>query len=256
MSIIQKSSIAKSSRKWSIRLLAQLGIVHKDIQSTAAIPLVERLKVSAAAFITLFLITFISQYVQNPEAAAILLASMGASAVIIFALPSSPLGKPWNFTCSHIMACLIGVGMTYIVTDLALMAGLTVAAILMLMYIFECIHPPAAATALVPVLASQNGPVGYDIIVAVGLNLTVFLLASFTLNRLLLHRTAPKMPQPYDAIHLHKDQSPLNRLGLQSDDLRHAISLFDSVLDVNEQDLEKFTNRLNSMRINDAVAKF
>jgi len=200
------SPIVNTGRKWSIRLLAQLGIVQKDIQSTAAIPLVERVKVSAAAFITLFLVTFVSQIIQDQGASAVLLASMGASAVIIFALPSSPLGKPWNFACSHSLACFIGLGMTYLISDFALMAGLTVAAVLMLMYIFECIHPPAAATALVPVIASQSGPVSDDILVAVALNLIVFLLASATLNRLVFRRAAAKIEQPYDPIHLHKDR--------------------------------------------------
>lgn len=231
--------ILNYGRKWSTRLLVQLGVIEKDSQSTAGIPLIERVKVSLAAFITLFLVTIISQYLQDSKESAVLLASMGASAVIIFALPSSPLGKPWNFSVSHILGCLVGFAMTYMLTNLALMAALSVASILMLMYIFECIHPPAAATALVPVIASQNGSVNPHILLAVALNLIVFIIASEILKRTIFYRNKPKSNLLYDPIHLHKDKTPLQRMGLQSEDLRRAVNSFDSVLDVNEQDLER-----------------
>ncbi|MDO6527840.1 HPP family protein [Motilimonas sp. 1_MG-2023] len=226
-------------QKWFFRLLALLGIQPKDSQSTIGIPLLERVKVAIAAFITLFLVTWVSLSLQDPQAATVLLASMGASAVIIFALPSSPLAKTWNFMASHSLACLVGLGMTYVVHDFALMAGFTVAAILMLMYIFQCIHPPAAATALVPVIASQSGGVNYTIITSVAINLVVFSAVSILLNRFVLQRASAKLVKQYDPIHLHQDHTPLKRLGLQTDDLMHAINSFDSVVDISEQDLEQ-----------------
>jgi CBS domain-containing membrane protein len=207
--------------------------------SSGTIALGEKIKVSLAALITLFFVTFISQIVLEPYASAVLLASMGASAVIIFALPSSPLGKPWNFIVSHSLGCIVGFGITHLIGDLALMAGLSVAVILMLMYTLDCMHPPAAATALVPVIASQSGQVSYWIFVAVALNVIIFLAASVLLNRVLLNRARINNKDPYDPIHLHKDHTPLQRLGIQPDDLRRAIHSFDTILDVNEADLER-----------------
>ncbi|MBD1572597.1 CBS domain-containing protein [Vibrio sp. S17_S38] len=231
--------ISHHTKKWFLRLLAQLGVVHNDSQSISTIPLLERSKVAMAAFVTIFLVTIIGTQMQDPNAALVLLGSMGASAVIIFALPSSPLAKPWSFVAGHTIAAVLGISMTMVISDFALLASLTIAIILMLMYIFECMHPPAAATALVPVIASRNIDVGYDLLIPVMLNVVVFLLVSLILNRWVLRRKLSVLPEKFDPVHLHNDQSPLKRLGLQQEDLMQAINSFDTVLAVSEQGLEQ-----------------
>ncbi|OEF26824.1 HPP family protein [Vibrio rumoiensis] len=231
--------LINQGRKWSLRLLAQLGVVKKDSQSISAIPLSERMKVSLAAFITIFTVTIVSGYVQDPGAALVLLGSMGASSVIIFALPSSPLAKPWSFMVGHMLAAVVGITMALIIDDFALLAGVTIAIILMLMYIFECMHPPAAATALVPAIGSRSLDVGYEFLIPIMINLFVFLIVSLMLKQSILRRKKIVTTENFDPVHLHNDQSPLKRLGLQQDDLMQAINSFDSVLAVSEQDLEQ-----------------
>lgn len=222
------------------RLLNQLGLVRQDSQSLSSIPLWQRLKVALAAFIALFIVTFTSQQLADTTSTIILLASMGASSVLLFGLPNSPLAKPWSFAAGHLISAAIGLICSHLFTDLALMAAVTIGCVLFAMYIFECMHPPGGATALVPVIASTDQLLGYDFLLyPVALNVLVMLAASLLLNRLLLKRPQQKTPEKFDPVHLHQDFSPLKRLGLQPEDLLSALNSFQTVVDVSEQDLER-----------------
>ena len=221
-------------------LLAQLGLIKRDSQRLSAIPLTERLKVALAAFIALFIVTYTSMQLADMASTAVLLASMGASSVLLFGLPNSPLAKPWSFVGGHLISATIGLLCSHLFTDLALMAAVTIGCVLFVMYLFECMHPPGGATALVPVIASSNTALGYDFLLyPVALNVFVMLAVALLLQKFWLKQGLQKPSQQYDPIHLHHDKSPLHRLGLQTEDLLSALNSFDTVIDISEQDLER-----------------
>jgi CBS domain-containing membrane protein len=219
---------------------AQLGLVKQDSQRLSAIALTERLKVAFAAFITLFVVTYTSLQLADTSSTIVLLASMGASSVLLFGLPNSPLAKPWSFVGGHLISACVGLLCSHLFTDLALMAAVTIGIVLFVMYIFECMHPPGGATALVPVIAASDQVLGYDFLLyPVALNVFVMLAMALLLNKILLKRGLQKPPEKFDPVHLHHDQSPLKRLGLQPEDLLSALNSFDTVVDISEQDLER-----------------
>jgi CBS domain-containing membrane protein len=219
---------------------AQLGLVKQDSQRLSAIALTERLKVAFAAFITLFVVTYTSLQLADTSSTIVLLASMGASSVLLFGLPNSPLAKPWSFVGGHLISACVGLLCSHLFTDLALMAAVTIGIVLFVMYIFECMHPPGGATALVPVIAASDQVLGYDFLLyPVALNVFVMLAMALLLNKILLKRRLQKPPEKFDPVHLHHDQSPLKRLGLQPEDLLSALNSFDTVVDISEQDLER-----------------
>ncbi len=219
-------------------LLERLGIRNKDSQTLSNIALNERIKVATAAFISLFVVSITSQYFAGYSSQVVLLASMGASAVLLFGLPSSPLAKPWSFIGGHLISAFIGVACTYMFSHFALMAATTIALVLLAMYMFECMHPPGGATALVPVIATEQG-IGFDfLLLPVALNVLTMLLLAMFLNKFLMGRSLlNKKPKNFDPIHLHNDPSPLKRLGLQQEDLHYALNHYQTVIDVNESDL-------------------
>ena len=221
-------------------LLAQLGLIKRDSQRLSAIPLTERLKVALAAFIALFIVTYTSMQLADMASTAVLLASMGASSVLLFGLPNSPLAKPWSFVGGHLISGTVGLLCSHLFTDLALMAAVSIGCVLFVMYLFECMHPPGGATALVPVIASADTVLGYDFLLyPVALNVFVMLAVALLLQKFWLKQGMQKPSQQYDPIHLHHDKSPLNRLGLQTEDLLSALNSFDTVIDISEQDLER-----------------
>lgn len=225
--------------KWTL-LLARLGLTQADSQRLSALPFTQRLKVACCAAVALYLVTLISQQLSSPDAAVILLASMGASSVLLFALPNSPLAKPWSFLAGHFIPACIGLACSHLFTDLALMAAVTIALVLFCMYLFECMHPPGGATALVPVIASPQGLLPLDFLwYPVGLNMLVMFCIALLLNKLILKRQIlPAPTQAFDPVHQHHDAPPLKRLGVQAEDLMSALNSADTVLDIREQDLE------------------
>lgn len=171
--------------------LARLGWIRTDQQRLSAIPLLERLKVATAACVALYLVTFISLQFTDPKVGIVLLASMGASSVLLFGLPNSPLAKPWVFVAGHLIPASIGLLCSHLFHDFALMAAVTIGCVLFAMYIFSCMHPPGGATALVPVIAASDQVLGIEFLLyPVAMNVAVMLSVALLLQKFWLKRGA------------------------------------------------------------------
>lgn len=84
-----------------------------------------------------------------------LVASMGASAVLVFAVPHGPLSQPWSVFGGHLVSALIGVGCAQAFAEPALAAPLAVALATGAMLYLKCVHPPGGATALSAVIGGD-----------------------------------------------------------------------------------------------------
>jgi CBS domain-containing membrane protein len=97
----------------------------------------------------LFLISPSDSLLLHP----LLIAPFAASAVLIFAVPNSPLAQPWAVVVGNTMAGLIGLITVQIVPmplpALAIAVGLSLFA----MALLRATHPPAGAVAMAMVLA-------------------------------------------------------------------------------------------------------
>ena len=153
--------------------------------------------------------------------------------------------------------------MHHLVTHFALMAALTVSLVVLMMYLFEAMHPPGGATALVPVIATTNGPApGMDFLLyPVALNLIVMLTVSLFLQRYLL-----KINKVHSRSGHTRNQrfASLARSQLQKKDIQAAIQEFSSVLDISESDLvrlfslaqqQAMNRQTTTLHCNDIMAK-
>ncbi|MEP6790141.1 MAG: HPP family protein [Ramlibacter sp.] len=84
-----------------------------------------------------------------------LVAPIGASAVILFALPSSPLAQPWSVVGGNTVSALVGIAVANLAHG-AQWAGAAPAfggaAAVGMMFLLRCLHPPGGAAALLVVL--------------------------------------------------------------------------------------------------------
>jgi CBS-domain-containing membrane protein len=80
---------------------------------------------------------------------AMLMAPFGASCVLKFAVPSSPLSQPANVVGGHLISALVGLLLHFIMPGNVAVAGLAVGLAVMGMMLLRVVHPPAGATALV-----------------------------------------------------------------------------------------------------------
>jgi CBS-domain-containing membrane protein len=128
---------------------AWLGIELSVVSTT------EKMVSVAGGFVSIVLLILISGWSLGPEHATSLIASMGASAVLLFAVPHGPLSQPWPVLAGHVFSALIGVACARWIGSPALAAACAVGLAIGAMHQFKCIHPPGGATALTAVLGGK-----------------------------------------------------------------------------------------------------
>jgi CBS domain-containing membrane protein len=182
---------------------------------------------------------------QLAGSALVLVASMGASAVILFVIPSSPLAQPWAFFGGQFVSALMGVFAAAYVADQALAAGLAVGGAVLGMMVLRCLHPPGAATALVPVLAGLDHlqPGFAFILNPLGINVALMLLLALLINRLVLGRDYPIRNVPGSSA-AHRDDTPAGLLGVDAADIEQATRGFDHFIDIGTEELRQIFIRL------------
>ncbi|QYJ75598.1 HPP family protein [Shewanella sp. FJAT-52076] len=90
-----------------------------------------------------------------------LMAPFGATCVILFAAPGSPLAQPRNVIGGHLIAATIGLAALYGLGDSLWVMALAVGLSILVMQVFRAVHPPAGANPLVIIFAGQ-AVVGFD----------------------------------------------------------------------------------------------
>lgn len=203
----------------------------------------ERMRASAGALFGILLTGLLSLAILPHDAAAVwLIAPMGASAVLLFAVPSSPLAQPWSIIGGNLVAALVGVTCARLVPEPALAAGLAIALAIGLMFALRCIHPPSGAVALTAVL---GGPVVHEmgyrfVLTPVLLNSFLLLLMALFFNNA-TRRRYPHAQQGEHRNNTHhtQDAAPTARLGFSHDDLDAVLRRYNQVLDISRDDLEE-----------------
>src|SRR5690606_24949628 len=109
----------------------------------------ERLRASLGALVGIAATGFVSTLALGTSNTALplLIAPMGASAVLLFAAPSSPLAQPWSIIGGNSIASLVGITCALTIGDPLLSASLAVALSIVLMLMANCLHPPSGAVA-------------------------------------------------------------------------------------------------------------
>jgi CBS domain-containing membrane protein len=201
----------------------------------------ERLRGSFGALTGLLVTGLICSRMVGSEAGLpILMAPLGASAVLLFAVPASPLAQPWSMVGGNTVSALVGVTCAQWIGDPLLAAPLAAALAIGAMFALRCLHPPGGAIALTTVL---GGPAvtaaGYQfVLLPVALNSVVLLSAAIAFN----NATRRPYPHPRHAQHANPhhtaDRSPTERLGVGKEDLDAVLRQHNEVLDISRDDLE------------------
>jgi len=85
----------------------------------------------------------------------LLIAPIGASAVLLFAVPASPLAQPWAIVGGNTVSALCGIFWMKVLGDPAYAACLAVASAIAAMSLARCLHPPGGACALTCVIGGK-----------------------------------------------------------------------------------------------------
>jgi CBS domain-containing membrane protein len=129
-------------------------------------------------------VLLISQAYLGLSGSASLVASMGASAVLLFAVPHGPLSQPWAVLGGHLVSAIVGVACIRLELAPIPTAALAVALAISAMYYLRCIHPPGGATALSAVVGGESvHALGFHyVLTPVLLNVLVILSVAILFN--------------------------------------------------------------------------
>jgi CBS domain-containing membrane protein len=198
----------------------------------------EKLISAVGGFLGIFLILHITNYFVPGIAGALIVASMGASAVLLFAVPHGPLSQPWPLIGGHVISAIIGVSVQMLVPDLFLAAALAVGISIGVMYYLRCIHPPGGASALAAVVSGHDVyALGFQyVLTPVFINACVIVLTAVLVNYFFPWRRYPA------ALACKEDPTPKPATGLgviPRADLQYALKAMQSFSDISEDELEE-----------------
>ncbi|MCX7110447.1 MAG: HPP family protein [Proteobacteria bacterium] len=206
---------------------------------SSTLSLREKIRSALMAFVGVLLTGWVGSQIIDGGGLKTLLASMGASAVILFAMPHSPVAKPWPLIGGHFISATIGVLCAGWITQTWIATALAVSLSIFAMHLARCLHPPGGATAIIPVLGGESvKALGFEFLLTpLALNVSVLLLMSLLYQRLLSNKPMQQATQPGI-----QGTRPMERLGIQTEDLRAALAQMNEFVDVGERELNEIYN--------------
>jgi CBS domain-containing membrane protein len=171
----------------------------------------------------------------------LLVAPMGASAVLLFAVPASPLAQPWPVIGGNGLSALAGLTVAWLVPDATVAAAVAVAVAIGLMSLLRCLHPPGGAVALT---AALGGPAvaayGWLFpLLPVAVNSAVIVAIAIGFHRFTRH-SYPHVAQPALATtHGTADPPPQERNNRLREDIDAVLEEMGEAFDIEREDLDR-----------------
>lgn len=187
----------------------------------------ERYRAAAGAFIGLLFTLLAGRYLGGLVGVSDwAMASLGASALLVFVLPSSPMAQPWAVIGGNFLSALIGIACVNLFDYPVVTAPVAVGLSILCMFVMRCLHPPAAAVAMITSLGSISH---FDYAVFPVLTDSMLLiLAAVIYNNL----TGKAYPYFLNSKPL-KSPAEAN----QSKEIDDVLSRYNQVIDINREDL-------------------
>ncbi|WP_114416187.1 HPP family protein [Marinospirillum perlucidum] len=199
----------------------------------------EKLISITGVLVGLITIHEISSWYLEDSSSLLMIASMGATAILIFGMPHGALSQPWPVICGHMISAAIGVTLSRFFPSDWWTPSLAVALAMGSMHYLHSIHPPGGATAMVAVVGGEQiQEMGYQyLLTPVFMNVASLILVAIIFNSFfpwrrypvslaLISRTEPPLPKNFTA-----DPEP--------EDFDKALAELDSYRDITTEELHE-----------------
>jgi len=192
----------------------------------------EKLISALGATLSLLLVYWVTHLGLAGEGALWVTGSMGASAVLVFAMPHGVLSQPWSVIGGQTISAAFGVACLIWMPPGPWVAALAVGGSIALMMYARCLHPPGGATAMIAVL---GGPAivsdGFSFVLyPILLDSVVIIAAAILFNGLFAWRRYPLGLSSFQVT-----RTP----GIAPEDFHHALKQMNSFTDIDFDDLLK-----------------
>ncbi len=125
-------------------------------------------------FLTIFVLAEMTTHLGK----ILLIAPFGASCVLVYALPQSPLAQPRNVIGGHLVSTCIGLVVAALLGTTPVAYGLGVGLAIAAMSLTRTLHPPAGADPIVVIMTGASWPFLF-VPVLVGALVVVLMAAAF-----------------------------------------------------------------------------
>lgn len=227
-----------SARRWSDWLGIELSVTSTK----------EKLIAGLGGFVAILLLVFASEGALHLPHATALVASMGASAVLLFAVPHGQLSQPWPVFAGHGFSALAGVICARWIGSPVMAAACAVGLAIMVMHQLKCIHPPGGATALTAVLGGAPiHELGFRFVwFPVLTNAAIIIAVAVAFNFAFRWRR-------YPAAFMRRPAEPAG--GPDHAQIVAALRTLDSFVDITEDDLVRLVQLLSPEQVAPQVSE-
>jgi len=189
----------------------------------------ERVRMVLGTGLGIALVAVLAHQLETSLPTPWMVASIGASAVLVIAVPASPLAQPWAVLAGSAVSFLTGIACASWIGDVVLACGMAVGLAVAAMLALRCLHPPGGALALFAVLHPPEAtlPAAGPLL----LNVSVLVLAAIVYN----HLTGRSYPHGQKAA---AAAAPAGGSAFTSADVDAALAHYNDVLDISRADLE------------------
>ena len=166
-----------------------------------------------------------------------LIAPLGAAAVLVFAVPSSPLAQPWSVVMGNVVSALVGVACVAVLGQSAWAGAAAVGLAVAAMFSLRCLNPPGGATALLMVLGHITS--FQFVLFPVLLNMLLLVAVGAVYNNL----TGRRYPHAMAAATVRQAPGTVAQSRFSAADLDAAMAHYNQVLDVDRIDLTELLHQ-------------
>jgi CBS domain-containing membrane protein len=227
--------VQKLAEQIDLHVIKSLG------PAVARVSTIEALRAGLGALIGLGLTgLFLLSPGMDTQLGLYLVAPFGASSVLLFAVPNSPLAQPWSAIVGNTVAALVGVAVCLSVSDPTLRIALAVGLAITATILCRAVHPPAGAVAMTAAMSPEAiSHLGFWFAlspIAVG---TTALVLLATVYARLTGRHYPFRQFDSSSTHGTEDRTPIERLGLSEEGLSDILKRYSQSFNLGVEDLAR-----------------
>jgi CBS-domain-containing membrane protein len=159
------------------------------------VPLREILLSWGGGVVGITIVVFLNDHFVAQTGRLLVIASFGASAVLIFGAIKAPFSQPRNLVGGHVFSAFVGVTVFKILHPVPwLAAGVAVGTAIAVMHATKTVHPPAGATSLIPVIGGAKiHAMGYSyVLLPVAAGALILLVVALVFNNIPKTRKYPE----------------------------------------------------------------
>lgn len=124
-------------------------------------PLIEIMRGLIGGTLSIFALLLLGQWSNH----LLIMAPFGATCVLLYAVPISPLAQPRNILFGHLISAFVGLAVLKLFGVATWSIALAVGCAIALMQLLRCVHPPAGANPLVILLTANTVDYGWSFLI-------------------------------------------------------------------------------------------